>query len=248
MKKSSLIPHLQRKLGSSHSARKQISPADGLYIPPSSRGDRRKIYRAPKEASPTALIPPPQLSIRGSGGGSVGIDLRGIGIGLSQTAFGHWVDDESLRMMHIHRGDLAIVDCTDHVLQEGNLILLDLNGRSVLRRLRKRHRIWYLETSDGCQQSSLPLTNQPLHGVVISVIRLFSKAKPVQNGTTGGVKRSLATGKQPRGSRVASYVRDRKGVSKRRTVPSSPSVHRTAVALAAEEAATYRPAPPKKGR
>ena len=67
----------------------------------------------------------PRLFIHGLGG-SIKLDLRGLGVAFSAAAFAHFVADESLISLDIHRGDIALVDPLRPMLRSGNLLLFDL--------------------------------------------------------------------------------------------------------------------------
>ncbi len=152
---------------------------NNLYADPVPSKPRRRINygfgKAPRE-EPVEI---PRLFIRGLGG-SVKMDLLGIGVKLSEESFMHFIADESLRDLHVHRGDLALIDPIRHTLDVGNLVLLELPGSgAIIRRLSKRNRVWYLSKADNGNPESFPLINQPMQGVVVGFLRLTTKIKPV---------------------------------------------------------------------
>ncbi len=152
--------------------------AKDLYADPIRSKPRRKISYIPGETPREEPAEIPRLFIRGLAGGSIKMDLRGLNIEISEAAFAHWVADESLKMLHIHRGDIAVIDSMRPVLlEERNLVLVGLDGCEVLRRLARKNRIWFLETADGMAPKPIPLVDQPLYGVVLGTIRLFTKVK-----------------------------------------------------------------------
>ena len=154
--------------------------AKDLYSDPTPAKPRRKISYLLGETPREEPAEMPRLFIRGVVGGSIKMDLRGLDIELSEPAFAHWVADESLKHLHIHRGDIAVIDPMRPVLRDRNLVLVDLNGREVLRRLAKKNRVWFLETADGTKPEPVPLLDHPLHGVVLGVLRLFTNARAIK--------------------------------------------------------------------
>lgn len=239
MKKPSSTPEVQDYIGTKvyRAARKTAPLASEFYAAPPRKRHRRISY-VPGETPPDKATVPPSLFIRGLLGGSLNLDLRGLNIELSEGAFAHWVADESLSQLHIHRGDIAIVDCAHRISREGNLVLLEEGGREVLRRLRRRHQIWHLETADGSKQDLVPLTTQPLQGTVVGILRLFTKVKPSRYDR-GSINLAVPAEAQ---CRDLCLTRSRRG-------PEAKAGHRSsakqsAVALAAEQAAAY----PRKAR
>ena len=223
------------------------SRAKELYADASATELRRRVSYIPDEAPPKQIEKSPRLFIRGLHGGSIDIDLRQLGIRLSEAAFGHWVADESLKFLHVHRGDIAIIDCTHRILREGHLVLLGFGGREVLRRLRKRHRIWYLETVDGSKQDPVPLTDQPMQGTVVGILRLFTRVKPIRYpckavdlGSTADT-RSIDL-------RISDDARESDRKPAASTIRQHSSRRQKGVVLAAEDAAPYHAEPRKMKR
>lgn len=159
-----------------------------LYADPAPRRPRRKISYIPGEKIREEPADMPRLFIRGFGG-SVKMDLLGVGVGLSEASFAYRVSDENLKDFHIHRGDIAVVDPMRSAFKTGHLILLGLNGREVLGRLEWKHRIWWVQTMDDALPERIVIINQPLYGVVVGIIRLFTPLTPVAyRGTEANFK------------------------------------------------------------
>ena len=173
--------------------------ADGQQTTP-----RRKVSYIPGEPLREEPLELPRLFTRGLHGGSFKMDLLGFGIGLSQAAFAYWVPDESFK--DLHRGDIAIIDPA-RPFRTGDLVLAEIDGQPVLRRLRNRRRVWFLETANGVSGESgtgtMPLQDRPVQGVVLGILRLFSKVTPVRyRGTKANFSPFLE-----RSSRIQDMVR-----------------------------------------
>lgn len=126
----------------------------------------------------------PRLFIRGFGG-SIKLDLRGVGVHFSEAMFAHRVADDSLRSIHIFQGDIVLIEPVIRSLREGDLLLLELDGRTVLRRAVKRKRLWCIESADGNPAETMVLADHALQGVVVGVLRLFTELTPVKFRGTG---------------------------------------------------------------
>lgn len=161
------------------------------------------------------------------------MDLGGLNIELSETAFGHWVSDESLKALDIHRGDIALVDPARRILEDGNLILVSLDGWEVIKRLREKNHVWYMETANGAAPQSVPLSDSPIQGVVLGVLRLFTNAKAVNFRGTGA--EFGPTREQP-SSAIRKSTRSRKSDAK----PMRPGRRRRPLILAGEQSSEYR--------
>ncbi len=144
---------------------------------------------------PTAL---PRLFIRGLGG-SLKLDLRGVGVGLSNAVFAHFVADDALLPLHVCRGDIALIEPAIRRTHNGNLVLLELDGRPVIRRLRKQKHLWMLNSVDGSSDDSVLPANQGIQGVVIGFVRLFNKLRPVRyEGTDANYSPGFEVPARPR--------------------------------------------------
>ena len=120
------------------------------------------------------------------------MDLAGVGVDLSEAAFAHWIEDESLQRLHIHRGDIAIIDPMAVNLRVGNLILLELDGRPAFRRLSKKGRLWFIRAAGHIRSEAVPLGTHPIYGAVIGITRLFTEVKAVKyRGTESNFKPSF---------------------------------------------------------
>ncbi len=159
-----------------------------LYADPTPRQPKRKISYTPGGKIREEPADMPRLFIRGFGG-SIKMDLLGVGVGLSEASFAYRVPDENLKDFHIHRGDIAVIDPVRSVFKTGNLILLGIDGREVLGRLEWTHRIWWAQTMDDALPERIAITNLPLYGVVVGIIRLFTPLTPVAyRGTEANFK------------------------------------------------------------
>ena len=190
----------------------------------------RELSGEPIREEPAEL---PRLFIRGPVGGSFRMDLRGLNIEFSDAAFAYGVADESMREIHVHRGDIAIIDPLGS-LQPGGLLLLHLSGHDVIRRLARKKGVWFLETADGTASTAEPLQDHMAQGVVLGVIRLFADVKPVRyRGTEANFRPSLERGTAQKKisycSTPSAKPQKRKGQTRRRS-----SV------LAAEDKSPYR--------
>lgn len=166
--------------------------ARSLFGDPKRTKQRRKASYIPGTIPLDEPPDIPRLFIRGVLGGSFKMDLLGLDINLSEAAFAHWVTDESLTTLHIHQGDIAIVDPLRETLEVGNLILLDLDGRTVLRLLTRKRGVWFVEAADGTDSDPRPLLDYPLYGVALGILRLFTKVKAVvYRGTNANFKTSF---------------------------------------------------------
>ena len=175
----------------------------------------------------------PRLFIRGLVGGSFRMDLRGLNIEFSDAAFAYGVADESMRKIHVHRGDIVIIDPLGG-LRPGGLLLLHLDGDDVIRRLARKKGVWFLETADGTASTAEPLRDHMVQGVVLGVIRLFADVKPVRyRGTEANFRPSLERGtaqnKISYCSKASAKPQKRKGQTRRRSF-----------VLAAEDKSPYR--------
>ncbi len=186
MKKRTTIPRVKDQVLTPiypAKPRAEQNPEPNFYAAPASCSTRRRISYIPGAVSRKEPVDLPRLFIRGFGG-SIKMDLRGIGVGLSEGSFAFQVPNENLQSLHIHRGDIAVVDPGRPILKTGNLILLGLDGRETLGRVERRHRIWWVKTMDDALPGRIPLTNQPLYGVVVGCVRLFTALTPVSYGGT----------------------------------------------------------------
>ncbi len=140
------------------------------------------------------------------------MDLCGVGTRLSPAAFAYHVPDDSLVSVHIHRGDVVLIEPNYRAFRVGNLVLLEIDGQAVLRRLAKINRLWYLSRLDDAGSTPVPLIDQPLQGIAVGFVRLFAPMKPVKfrgadtdcevSSTRSGYK--IAT---PKKSRVTTALR-----------------------------------------
>ena len=121
----------------------------------------------------------PRLFVRGMGG-SIKMDLSGLGIPLSPSAFAFEMPDESLQNLGIHRGDLAIVDLPQRSLREGDLIMVTSGPAETLRAVTKRDKIWYLHAAAGKGVTLIPLWKHAYTGIVLGFVRLFEPLKPAK--------------------------------------------------------------------
>ncbi len=159
-----------------------------LSADPAPCRSRRKISYIPGGKIREEPADMPRLFVRGFGG-SIKMDLRGVGIGLSEASFAYRVPDENLKDFHIHRGDIAVIDPVRSAFKTGNLILLGIDRREVLGRLEWRHRIWWVQTMDDGLPERIAITNLPLYGVVVGIVRLFTPLTPMAyRGTEANFK------------------------------------------------------------
>ncbi len=133
------------------------------------------IYGEPPRPEPPT---PPRLFVRGCIGGSFKIDLLGLGVRLSPSAFSQWISDESLASIHVHQGDLAIVDPMRN-LKHRDIVMVLQDGHEVFRQLLKSRGIWWLKNLDGADSTAVPLLVLPLYGVVLGFLRLCVTSKAV---------------------------------------------------------------------
>ena len=146
-------------------------------LAPTLLGKHRKVNYVLGEKPPKKPPETPQLFIRGLGGG-IKLDLDGVGIRLTKAAFLHWVPDDSLQLVGIHRGDVVLVEPTVRRMHNGNLVLLTLDGNTPFRRLRKEGRLWWADPVDGKSSEPMLLATCGIQGVAIGVIRLFNELRP----------------------------------------------------------------------
>ena len=125
----------------------------------------------------------PRLCTRGLIGGSFKIDLLGLNIGLSNHAFSQWICDESLAAIHVHRGDIAIIDPM-RILKRGDIVMVLEGGREVFRRLIKKRGVWFLMPLDDNISPATLLLRQPIYGVALGFLRLCVAAKAVNYANT----------------------------------------------------------------
>ncbi|MBE7158129.1 MAG: hypothetical protein INR62_06790 [Rhodospirillales bacterium] len=121
----------------------------------------------------------PRLFIQGSGG-SIKMDLAGVGVRLSEAVFAHMVADDSLQSIQVCRGDIALIEPVFRRLHVGNLVCLEVDGRPVLYRVRKEGQLWLVGPVSGDPSGSLLLAGQGIQGVVIGFVRLFNTLQPVR--------------------------------------------------------------------
>lgn len=148
-------------------------------LSPTLLGRHQPVSYVPSEKprkEPSAL---PRLFIRGHGG-SIKLDLCGVGVGLSKAVFAHFVADDSLLSLHVCPGDIALVEPAVRRIHSGNLLLLNLEGRLVIRQLEKQKRFWVLHPVGQSSERPVVLIDQGIQGVVIGFVRLFNKLRPIR--------------------------------------------------------------------
>ena len=103
-------------------------------------GDRHPV-RSTRKINYVTSEPPrpephstPRLAVRGLIGGSIKIDLLGLNIRVSKGAFSQWIADESLASIHVHQGDLAILDPV-RTPRHSDIVMIFQDGHEVFRRL-----------------------------------------------------------------------------------------------------------------
>lgn len=169
----------RKPTGPARSARTTQIPEAKLYTPPLALKLHRRVSyvpgELPKEESQDAI----RLFIRGAGG-SIKMDLRGVGTRLSPVAFAYQVPDDLLADIRIYRDDIIIIEPFYRALHERNLVLLEVDGRSVLKQLTKKKRLWYLNSLGDSGPEPIPLVDRPLQGVVVGLVRLFTSLKPIK--------------------------------------------------------------------
>lgn len=199
MKKRPIAPKLKEK--DVCKVKEQVSAQIYRTTPRDKRKFARDLYTCPAPRRPGRKISyisdgkireepadTPRLFIRGFGG-SIKMDLLGVGVDLSEASFAYRVPDENLKDFHIHHGDIAVVDPMRSTFKTGHLILFGLDGREVLGRLEWRHRIWWVQTMDAALPERIAITNQPLYGAVVGIMRLFTPLIPVAyQGTEANFK------------------------------------------------------------
>lgn len=163
----------------------------------------------------------PRLFIRGLGG-SIKMDLGGVGVRPSDAVFAHWVADDSLRPVHIFRGDILLIEPVIRSLQEGHLLLLELDGRTVLRRAVKKKRLWCIESVDDAAATAV-LAGHALQGVVLGVVRLFTDLQPVK---FRGTEPNFRTGLELPPTEIVKATRARPKGSQRPECPYLPTAER----------------------
>ncbi len=149
-------------------------------LAPTLLGKSRAVSYIPGEKprkEPSVL---PRLFIRGPNGGSIKLDLGGVGIGFSKAAFAHLVADHSLLSLHVCPGDIALIEPAVRRVHNGNLMLLEINGQPVIRRLRREKRLWMLDLVGRGSDGSIPFAELGIQGVVIGFVRLFNEIRPVR--------------------------------------------------------------------
>ena len=134
----------------------------------------RRVSYIPGEEPKEEPVESPLLFVRGIGG-SIKMDLGGLGIELSPSAFAFEMPDESLR-----RGDLAIVDSLRRTLREGDLLAVTSGTLETLRAVTKRNRIWYLHAADQEDVDLLPLWEHAYTGIVLGFLRMFEPLRAVK--------------------------------------------------------------------
>lgn len=184
-------------------SRGTIKPARFATCPgPSPLGEHRAVtyilgQRPRKE--PAVL---PRLFIRGHGG-SIKLDLGGVGMRFSQAAFAHRVADDSLLSLHVCRGDIAVIEPAVRRICDGNLVLLEVEGHSVIRRIQKRKRIRVLSPVDLGSDEVILLAGQAIQGVVIGFLRVFGALRPIKyEGTEANYSTGLEVAAPPKRGRL----------------------------------------------
>lgn len=167
-------------LTSAYSARrdKRLQHDPKPSRPASTNKTRRNSSYIPGESLREEPVELPRLFIRGTGG-SIKMDLGGVGIELPPESFAFTMPDESLGGLHIHAGDIAIIQPLGSKLCEDSLLMVQDGLQQTIRHLVKRGKLWFLETGDGKNTQTWPLLDQSIEGVVLGFVRLFKTIKPV---------------------------------------------------------------------
>ena len=160
------------KRGSVHSGAKPVAPRADLT---SAVGIR--YFSGPKAAEEPKILP--RLFVHGPSGGSVKMDLSGVGIELFPGAFSFIVPDDALRSLEIHRGDMAIVQPFDGNLEDGQLLVVSTGLEDRIGLLKREGRAWCLETAFGRNCEPMVMFEHPIKGRVIGFLRLFVPTEPV---------------------------------------------------------------------
>lgn len=121
----------------------------------------------------------PRLFIQGGSSGSIKMDLSGVGQWLCQSAFAFSVPDESLCDLHIHRGDIAIMEPHGTPAKAGDLVLAFDGEKDALRLVTAVDGILWLGAADGINKTRTLFGLFPYQGVAVGIIRLFRDQKPV---------------------------------------------------------------------
>lgn len=146
---------------------------------PTPVGRRRTVSYVPGVVPRKKQPEVPRLFIRNFGG-SIRMDLGGVGVRLSSAVFAHMVADDSLAAIHIYRGDIAVVEPGVRRFHDGNLVMLELDGHAVLRKLKRQKRLWMMDPVDEDPTKSVVLANHGIQGVVLGFVRLFNALRPVR--------------------------------------------------------------------
>ena len=130
----------------------------------------------PPRVEPAKL---PRLFIRGGRGGSVKMDLSGVGIWLQQSAFAFTMPDDSLSGLDIHAGDIAVVEPGVGALKVGGLVLVYDGEKENLRQISSLQGGVRVQTANRKRVRQRSFVTCSLLGEVLGVLRLYRRLKPV---------------------------------------------------------------------
>jgi hypothetical protein len=134
-------------------------------------------YSASDDRRSFAQTGPLQLVVRGPNG-MVKFDLPRIEPELDELAFTFVVPDDSMINASLHRGDLVVVASAVAPLANGDIVMVQINGEEVLRRVLKVGAISYLISANDNMENSIPVVSVDLLGVVVGLLRLSAKFVP----------------------------------------------------------------------
>ena len=165
---------------------------------PSARISRRILPRTPR---PRAALPPghtinyltgqpepprpyeaPRLPVQGPAGGSVTLDLSGLGIRLHGDSFAFSMPDDSLRALGIAAGDIAVIEPCRWQIREGDLLKVTIDGAETVRQVTFRRKVPFFHAGPGSEPSTDPISLYGISGVVTAVLRTFRRDRDAAPG------------------------------------------------------------------